>query len=227
MGKNTMLEILMSEAVAGVEEVKGSESNPRIMEYLDTTTIKATDDITPWCSACLNWVAIQAGYTGTNSAASATWRSWGAELKKPEYGCVIGFVRKDGSGHVGLYMDEDDSTYTILGGNQADKIKKSRFKKSTSDRDWYFRKPKTMLNSKAVGSAGAGAATATYIGLDEVIAKLTESNQKIQELQAQIKDIKEPTVLSYADQAAPYLIIALFGFLMYDRVKGFIKKYGH
>ena len=227
MGKLTMLDVLMAEAVSGVKEVKGSESNPRIMEYLDTTTIRATDDITPWCSACLNWVAIKAGHVGTDSAASATWRTWGAELKKPTRGCVIGFVRNDGSGHVGLFMDEDDTTYSILGGNQADSIKVSRFKKSKEDRDWYFRKAKTPLNSKGVAAAIVGIGSTGALEYGDVIAEFAASKVRIDELTTQVEALNVPQVTSVFEQAMPFLIMGMFAFLMYDRIVGFIRKYGH
>lgn len=217
MSKTKMLDILLDESARGVKEIAGSESNPRIMEYLDTTTIQATDDITPWCSACINWVAMEAGYTGTDSAASASWRRWGNPLKTPKRGCVIGFVRKDGSGHVGLYLSEDEHTYTILGGNQGDEIKVSRFKKG--DRDWYFREPKTNKNSKSVWAGGVGGTVAAVsaVPYDSVLSTLKESKDRIAEVKYELQPIANEGWLDTINEYTPLIIIAMFGFLIWDR----------
>jgi len=37
----------------------------------------AAADETAWCSSFVNWVLRQAGIRGTNSAAAASWTSWG------------------------------------------------------------------------------------------------------------------------------------------------------
>lgn len=225
-----MLDILLGEAAMGVKEIPGAEANPRIMEYLDTTTIRATDDITPWCSACINWVAIKAGYKGTDSAASATWRNWGKGLKKPSRGCVIGFVRKDGSGHVGLFISEDADTYTILGGNQGDQVKISRFKKISSKetRDWYFRSPKTPFNSKVVGGSAGGVGAIVlneYPDYESLIKEWRKSKDRAIELQQEVKELKEPTLINAFDSWFPFIMIGLLGFIVYDRVKD--KMNGH
>ena len=217
---NKMFDVLLNESALGVKEIPGAEANPRIMEYLDTTTIRATDDITPWCSACINWVAIEAGYAGTDSAASATWRNWGEKLNKPKRGCVIGFVRKDGSGHVGLYVSEDDTTYTILGGNQADTIKMSRFSKEKSGepRDWYFRSPKGMTNSKSWWTGAAGVATVgTQVPYEEVLGTIVESKERVEKVAYELTPIVEESFLASLNEWTPILVIGMFAFMMWDR----------
>ena len=223
MSKRTMLDILLEESLLGVEEIAGSEANPRIMEYHRTTTIQATDDITPWCSSCLNWVAIQAGYVGTDSAASATWRTWGKKLEKPTKGCVIGFVRKDGSGHVGLYLEEDDSTYTIPGGNQGDMIKKSRFKKG-GDRAWYFRTPKGAKNSTSFVAGTVGAVASAPLGLDvlgisyeDAISILKGSKERTEEVVNELTPIASEGILDKLLEYSPLITMAMFLYMMYDR----------
>ncbi len=214
-----MLDIMMSEAASGVEEVPGPKSNPRIMEYLNTTTIRATDDITPWCSACVNWVAIKAGYKGTDSAASATWRNWGRKLSKPTRGCVIGFVRNDGSGHVGIFISEDSDTYTILGGNQSDKVGINRFSKTKSKepRAWYFRAPKTLPTSKTGGAAAVGGTVIGGMSLEELTKEFRATKDRMLELQQDVTELKEPTIVDVFTQAMPVLVIVLFGYIVYER----------
>lgn len=216
-----MLDIMMSEAASGVEEVPGPKSNPRIMEYLNTTTIRATDDITPWCSACVNWVAVKAGYKGTDSAASATWRNWGRKLNKPTRGCVIGFVRNDGSGHVGIFISEDSDNYTILGGNQSDKVGINRFAKTKSKepRDWYFRAPKTLPTSKTGGASIVGGAVIGGMSLEELTKEFRATKDRMLELQQDVAELKDPTVIDIFTQAMPVLVIVLFGYIVYERWK--------
>jgi uncharacterized protein (TIGR02594 family) len=100
----------------GVKEVPGSGSNPRISEYLASTTYGSAPDSVPWCSAYVNWVFWP---YGTNSAAAISWESWGERLKSPKYGCVVVWPH-----HVGFYIGEGrDPRYgAILSGNSQDKV---------------------------------------------------------------------------------------------------------
>jgi len=109
----------------GVIEFPGKEHNPRVLEYLSTTTNIGTtwrsQDETPWCSAFVNWCVEKAGYVGTRSALSTSWLKWGRTINEPVKGCIAIFSR-NGGGHVGFYIDETPTlseTYIkILGGNQ-------------------------------------------------------------------------------------------------------------
>lgn len=115
----------VAEAELGVKEVPGSGDNPRIVEYLQTTTIGSPsdeNDETPWCSAFVNWCMLQAGFEGTNSAAAASWRNWGEELEYGQYGCVVVMSRQGGN-HVCFYVEEDETRgVKCLGGNQGDAV---------------------------------------------------------------------------------------------------------
>jgi len=46
------------------EDSHPGQHNSRILEYHQTTTLKATTDETPWCSSFVNWVMIQSGRQG-------------------------------------------------------------------------------------------------------------------------------------------------------------------
>jgi len=120
----------------GVEEVPGPGDNLRILEYHNTTTLKATDDSVAWCSSFVNWCMKQAGVQGSGSAAARSWLNWGKRLDSPRNGCVA--VLKRGSnptnGHVAFYVGEGSSNIRLLGGNQGDQVKVGAF-------------PKTMLLS--------------------------------------------------------------------------------
>jgi len=110
----------------GVKEIPGSGDNPRIVEYHQTTTLKATDDAVPWCSSFVNWCLEQAGVRGTKSAAASSWRDWGEELEEGRLGCIV-VMRRQGGNHVGFYMSEDADGVFVLGGNQGDAVNVKHF----------------------------------------------------------------------------------------------------
>lgn len=52
------LSYLVAKTQLGQKEISGSKDNPKIVEYHDATTLKATDDETPWCASFVNWCLI-------------------------------------------------------------------------------------------------------------------------------------------------------------------------
>lgn len=107
-------------AERGVKETPGAGSNPRVLEYLRTTSLPETmrsDDETPWCSAFVNWCVTRAGLKGTGSAAARSWLTWGQSLEVPRRGCVV-VLSRDGGGHVGFYLRTVGSSLHLFGGNQ-------------------------------------------------------------------------------------------------------------
>jgi uncharacterized protein (TIGR02594 family) len=116
----------------GTKEIKGKKHNPDILKYHQATTLKATDDETPWCSSFINWCFQACGASnGTKSAAARSWLNWGkkVDLAKAEVGDVVIFSRPGNSwsGHVGLYLNHDDNNIEVLGGNQSDAVSVAKY----------------------------------------------------------------------------------------------------
>ncbi len=119
------------------EDFLPGQHNSRIVEYHQTTTLKATDDETPWCSSFVNWVLKQAGRQGTNSAAAKSWLDWGVAVTDPTAGVVVVIKKKipgrdvatgSSSGfHVGFFISLSATHIRILGGNQSNQVKYSNF----------------------------------------------------------------------------------------------------
>jgi uncharacterized protein (TIGR02594 family) len=124
--------MLKAKAELGTEEIRGNQHNPRVVEYLRTTTnISARyqeQDETAWCSAFVNWVLLRSGVPGTNHALASSWLNWGSRLHGPQYGAIT-VVRKASGGadaatgsssgnHVGFLVDAQGSRIRLLGGNQ-------------------------------------------------------------------------------------------------------------
>jgi uncharacterized protein (TIGR02594 family) len=108
---------------AGVKEVLGVKDNPRIEEYLKTTTIGRPGnehDETAWCSAFVSFCIENAGLEGTKSALARSWLEFGKKIDKPVRGCIAVFERPEagpGQGHVGFYLGGSAPHITILAGN--------------------------------------------------------------------------------------------------------------
>ncbi len=116
----------------GTRELEGLEHNPRIIEYHEETSLRATTDEVPWCSSFINWCMAQAGIKGTRSAAARSWLKWGRELETPIRGCVVVLPRGKSSwqGHVGLFIEfvNNGKHFNMLGGNQSDTVKLQTFR---------------------------------------------------------------------------------------------------
>lgn len=155
----------------GQQEIPGSEHNPRIVDYFDSVSYRATDDETPWCAAFVNWVLMEAGIARTESAAALSFAKWGVKTTKPKYGDIVVFDHGKGRGHVGFFMGSDGKSVSVLGGNQDNEVNITKFPLS---RVAHFRTCKTVWESKTVWAAGTVAAmtvgqTATQVanqGLD-------------------------------------------------------------
>lgn len=119
--------IEVAEKEIGVKETPGSASTSRILEYAQATTLKATSDEVPWCSAFVNWVFSQVNITGTKSAMARSWLSWGTRLslRFPPFGCIVILARGSSGlqGHVGFFAGvTSDGLIRVLGGNQHDSV---------------------------------------------------------------------------------------------------------
>lgn len=126
------MKIVEAEFNKDTHEVTGGE-NPNIVKYHQSTSLKATDDETPWCSAFANYCMQNCGmgYKGTQSAQAISWLNWGQSIDG-RYGAIAVFDHGGGTGHVTffLYMDEDGETGNFIGGNQSDQVKISKYKLS-------------------------------------------------------------------------------------------------
>lgn len=109
----------------GTHEIRGSQDNPRVIEYHQATTLKARNDETSWCSSFVNWTMQQAGVQGTRSAAARSWLNWGQAVPKDaahvKPGDVIVFPRGNNpaQGHVAIVSEVlGNGMVRVIGGNQ-------------------------------------------------------------------------------------------------------------
>lgn len=124
------LTIAVQELMNGVrEDVSRHAHHPRIVAYHATTTLKATDDETPWCSSFVNWCIERAGLVGTKSAAARSWITWGQDASDEREDGQIVVLSRQGGHHVGFLVTETDDMVLLLGGNQGNRVSVAPFAK--------------------------------------------------------------------------------------------------
>ena len=110
----------------GVVECAGADDNPTIIAWAkevgeDVARLYRADAI-PWCGLFMAVVARRAGKAPPpNPLWALSWAEFGNPAPAPALGDVLVF-RRDGGGHVGLYVGEDEGAFHVLGGNQADRV---------------------------------------------------------------------------------------------------------
>jgi uncharacterized protein (TIGR02594 family) len=112
-----------------VAEIPGPEDNPKILAYHDATDGGEAPDEVSWCSSFVNWCMKVAGEDRTRSKAARSWLAWGVDCE-PEYGCVAVLWRVDPKGwqgHVGFLVGMESESIYLLGGNQSNRVRVSRY----------------------------------------------------------------------------------------------------
>lgn len=107
----------------GTAEIEGARDNARIVEYHQATSLKATEDETPWCASFVNWALNKAVIAGTGSAMARSFLHWGRALVAPRLGCIVVFARgKYPQGRVAFYLGREGNSIKVLGGNQGNRV---------------------------------------------------------------------------------------------------------
>lgn len=116
----------------GQKEVEGDSNNPTIVNYAKECGFSwVNDDETAWCSIFINWVAHKANYERTHKANARSWLNIGTEVESPSMGDIVVFKRGNSTwkGHVALFVNFDGEFINVLGGNQANQVKISKYRK--------------------------------------------------------------------------------------------------
>lgn len=124
----------------GLEEVEGHTSNPQVLAMLRLDVKWPVDDVTPWCSAFVNYVAFLLGLPRSKSLAARSWLAVGAPLDVrsalPENDVVVlkrgggnqpGPSVLDAPGHVGFFAGLAPGEVIVLGGNQGNQVSIARY----------------------------------------------------------------------------------------------------
>ena len=116
----------------GTKEVVGKEHNPVILGWakeLGLQKVYTADEI-PWCGLAMAYAAHMAGVQVVDKPLWAlSWANYGTKVTQPMLGDILTFKR-DGGGHVGMYVGEDKDCYHVLGGNQGNAMSVTRILKT-------------------------------------------------------------------------------------------------
>lgn len=116
----------------GTKEVVGKKHNQVILDWakeLKLDKVYTADEI-PWCGLFIAFCAHKAGVQVVDKPLWAlNWANYGTKVTEPMLGDVLTFKR-DGGGHVGLYVGEDKDCYHVLGGNQGNSVSVTRILKT-------------------------------------------------------------------------------------------------
>ncbi|CDZ32193.1 TIGR02594 family protein [Neorhizobium galegae bv. officinalis] len=130
--------IFMREArrYLGIKEVAGAKANPTIIGFAKAlggwVASYYTSDETPWCGLGLGYciaATLPNEVLPSNPLSALAWKNFGMPLTNRAVGAILVFVR-EGGGHVGFYVGEDDICYHVLGFNQSNSVTITRVEKS-------------------------------------------------------------------------------------------------
>lgn len=124
--------LLKAVELYGVTEAIGSRNNPAILGWAKETGLDKVynADSIPWCGLFIAAIIKRADREPVKDPLwAANWGKFGVESKVPMLGDILVFTR-NGGGHVGLYVGEDNQAYHVLGGNQGDKVSIVRIAKA-------------------------------------------------------------------------------------------------
>lgn len=144
----------------GVKEIVGSKHNQVILDWAKELGLERTytNDEIPWCGLFIAYCAKSAGVEVVKKPLWAlSWSNYGTKVEEPMLGDILTFKR-DGGGHVGIYVGEDKDCYHVLGGNQGNAVSVTRIVKSrlyqARRTAWKVAQPsnvrKIQLSSKGV-----------------------------------------------------------------------------
>lgn len=127
----------------GIKETAGASSSPLVLAMLRLDSTWVEDDVTPWCSAFVNFVCFVLGAPRSRSLAARSWLLVGTSIPltdaRPGSDVVIltrGAGKQPGAdviaapGHVGFYAGQDAANVYVLAGNQGDAVSVAPFPKS-------------------------------------------------------------------------------------------------
>ena len=133
----------LAQRFTSIKEIGGSMDNPQIMAMLKLDMGWPESDEVPWCSAFVNYICYLCRHPRSKDLRARSWLTIGkgiASLDDVEVGDIVILKRGKGEqpgpevlnapGHVGFYAGQFGEFIEVLGGNQGDTVKISRYPKN-------------------------------------------------------------------------------------------------
>lgn len=121
-------------SLIGTKEIIGTIHSKIILGWAKELGLEKiyTNDEIAWCGLFMAIVCKRAGLetniTPKDSLWALNWNKFGTKQSVAMFGDVLTFKR-NGGGHVGIYVGEDDICYHVLGGNQSNMVNITRIEK--------------------------------------------------------------------------------------------------
>jgi len=119
----------------GTKEILGVKNSETIMKWAKELGIDKiyTNDEIAWCGLFIAYCAYKSNLdinmTYKEALWALNWNKFGTRQEIAMLGDVLTFKR-NGGGHVGIYVGEDNVCYHILGGNQSNTVNITRIEKT-------------------------------------------------------------------------------------------------
>ena len=132
----------LAQRFTGIKEIGGQVDNPMVLAMLKLDNEWPENDEVPWCSAFANYICWLARLPRSKDLRARSWLTIGKGIRLEDAvpGDIIVLQRGKGDqpgpeildapGHVGFYAGRFDQFIEVLGGNQSDQVKISRYHKS-------------------------------------------------------------------------------------------------
>ena len=134
----------------GIHETLGAGDNQIILDWAKEVGVadRYIHDEIPWCGLVMAIIAKRAGKeVNFDPLWALNWAKFGAKVTDgPKFGDVLVFKRQ-GGGHVALYIGEDEHCYHCAGGNQSDAVNIVR---KAKDRLYAVRRPVYKITPPSV-----------------------------------------------------------------------------
>ncbi len=129
----------IAQRFSGIKEIGGNVDNPQIVAMLKLDNDWPSNDEVPWCSAFVNYVCWLIRLPRSKDLRARSWLEVGrpVDLVDARVGDVVVLKRGQGEqpgpeviaapGHVGFFAGCDGAFIEVLGGNQSNTVKVSRY----------------------------------------------------------------------------------------------------
>ena len=154
--------LVQAMALIGTKEIVGTINSKTIMGWAKEIGIEKiyVNDEIAWCGLFMSYVChkakVEAGITPKEGLWALNWNKFGTVQKVAMLGDILTFKR-NGGGHVGIYVGEDDTCYHVLGGNQSNMVNITRIEKTRCAgirrTPWKIAQPDSV-RAVAVNSSG-------------------------------------------------------------------------
>ena len=130
----------IAQRFTGTKEIEGSMDNPQLMAMLSLDMAWPEHDEVPWCSAFANYVCWLLRLPRSKSLMARSWLSIGRPItiNEAQAGFDVVILKRgqdpqpgpevtDAPGHVAFFAGQSGGFVELLGGNQSDAVKVSRY----------------------------------------------------------------------------------------------------